>query len=134
MIIIRGEFLNKKKYTVISGTAAVFSGFICGFIGSGGGVVLLLTLTFLQKKFKNEISDEKSIYAVNIAAVVAMSAVSAVIYAFNGKLQLKEAVLYILPAAAGGLCGAFLLQKIKTSYLNKILAAVTIYAGVRMFF
>lgn len=95
---------------------------------------LLLTLTFLQKKFKDRSCDEKSVYAINIAAVVAMSAVSAVVYIINGKLQLQNAVLYILPAAAGGLCGAFLLQKIKISYLNKILAVITIYAGVKMLF
>ncbi len=126
--------MNKKKYIIISGTAAILSGFICGFIGSGGGMFLLLTLTFLQKKFNDGSCDEKNVYAINIAAVVAMSAVSAAVYAMNGKLRLQEAALYVLPAAAGGLCGAFLLQKIKISYLNIILAAVTIYAGIRMLF
>jgi uncharacterized membrane protein YfcA len=124
--------LNKKIYAIITGTAALISGFICGFIGSGGGMLLLLTLTYLQKKIKDGTGDIKNVYAVNIAAVVAMSAVSAVTYAIAGKLPLRETAVYILPAMAGGLCGAYFLDKIKTSYLNKIFAAVTIYAGVKM--
>ncbi|MDD4772216.1 MAG: sulfite exporter TauE/SafE family protein [Eubacteriales bacterium] len=124
--------MSGKSYTIISGAAAVISGFVCGFIGSGGGIILLLTLNFMRDKIKDNVPDEKNIYAVNIASVVAMSAVSAAVYSLNGNLPFKQAAVYMLPAAAGGLCGAFLLQKIKTSYLNKILAAVTIYAGVKM--
>lgn len=132
VITIRRRPLNKKTYAEITGAAALISGFICGFIGSGGGMLLLLTLSYLQKKIKDGTGDIKNVYAVNIAAVVAMSVVSAVTYAIAGKLPLREATVYILPAMAGGLCGAFLLDKIKTSYLNKIFAAITIYAGVKM--
>ena len=126
--------MNRRLYTIISGAASVISGFVCGFIGSGGGIILLLTLSYLRDKLKDDTSDEKNVYAVNIASVVAMSAVSAAVYSLNGSLPLKQAAVYVLPAAAGGLCGAVLLQKIKLSYLRKILAAITIYAGVQMLF
>lgn len=118
----------------IAGAAALAAGIVCGFIGSGGGTVLLLALLFVHKKHHGDDDEAKDIYAVNIAAVIAMSAVSAAVYAINGNLRLREGAMFILPAAAGGLCGALLLHKIKTCHLNKILAAITIYAGFKMLF
>lgn len=125
--------MKKHIYSyLILGGAAAASGYICGLIGSGGGMLLLLAMTFLNNKCGLGLGDTKDIYAQNIAAVASMSMVSAVFYAFCGKLPFIDTLIYLLPAAAGGLCGALLLDKIKIKYLNKILAAVTIYAGYKM--
>ena len=76
----------------------------------------------------------RDFFAQNITVVAAMSAVSAVMYAISGKLNFGGSLIYLLPAAAGGICGALLLDRIDTFILKLIFAAVTIYGGIRMLF
>jgi len=108
--------------TAVSGIAA---GVVNGLIGTGGGIILVLTLS---KSMKNT----KDVFATVIAAILPMSAVSAVSYAVGGNVSIGETAVYIIPAIIGGVIGAVLLDKIGVKWLKILFSGLVIYSGIRM--
>ncbi|MGN1095498.1 MAG: TSUP family transporter, partial [Eubacteriales bacterium] len=82
--------------------------------------------------FKN-IYDKKDIFAMTLASSFLISLSSAFMYAKNGYVSFFEYAPYLVPAAIGGAAGAFLLDKMKISFLSKLFAAIVIYAGITLF-
>lgn len=126
MIHINKRDLLRLVLIAVSGAAA---GFISGLLGAGGGIVLIFALNMVLGE-KGECSRDN--FATSLAAVTVYSLVSAAMYKGNGQLPVKEAAVYIIPAAVGGIAGAYLLDKINTERLKQIFAAVVIYAGISM--
>ena len=110
--------------TALSGTAA---GVINGFIGTGGGIILVL---ILSKSMGND--KTRDTFATVIATVLPMSAVSAITYAVQGNVPLIETAVYIIPAIIGGIIGAVLLDKIGVRVLKIIFSGLVVYSGIRM--
>jgi len=63
-----------------------------------------------------------------------ISAISAAMYGMRGAVDLRELDILILPAIAGGLIGALVLDKINTKWLRLLFAAIIIYSGLTMLF
>ena len=64
-----------------------------------------------------------------------VSAVSALRYRLAGVDPLPRSLLpLLLPAAAGGLLGAFLLERTSPHRLRRLFAAVILVSGIRMLF
>ena len=127
------------KNKLILSSAALSAGFINGFIGTGGGIILYFTLKLLNKTVERDAlgapSQEdamKNIMAMIVASVIPMSIVSAVMYIIKGNMIYKELAVYLPGALIGGIIGAFLLDKLKFKIIKKIFAVLIIYAGVRM--
>lgn len=112
---------------ILTSLAGAAAGVVNGFIGTGGGIVLILILSKVMKT-----CDTKDIFATVIAAILPMSVVSAVSYYIQGDLPIKETAVYIIPAVIGGVIGAFLLDKIKTDWLKLIFSGLVVFAGVKM--
>lgn len=109
---------------VLSGTAA---GVVNGFIGTGGGIILIFVLSKLMGK-----SNTKDTFATVIAAILPMSAVSAISYYNQGNVPLGKTAVYIVPAVIGGVIGAIWLDKIKVNWLKLIFCGLVVYAGIKM--
>jgi len=118
------------KNKLILSSASVAAGFANGLIGTGGGIILYFTLKLLNKD-KNE-EDMKDIMAMIVACIIPMSIISAIIYMIKGTLVYNKLPVYLPAALIGGIAGAFLLDKLKFKFIQKIFAALLIYAGVRM--
>lgn len=119
--------------TAIGGLAA---GFINGMLGTGGGIILVFLLGYLMRRdptLKN-IYSTRDVFATVILAILPMSFVSAWFYIKDGSVNINDALVYILPGIAGGIAGAYLLDKINVKFLKKLFAAMVIYAGVKMMF
>ena len=119
--------------TAIGGLAA---GFINGMLGTGGGIILVFLLGYLMRRdptLKN-IYSTRDVFATVILAILPMSFVSALFYIKEGSVNINDALVYILPGIAGGIAGAYLLDKINVKFLKKLFAAMVIYAGVKMMF
>ena len=119
--------------TAIGGLAA---GFINGMLGTGGGIILVFLLGYLMRRdptLKN-IYSTRDVFATVILAIRPMSFVSAWFYIKDGSVNINDALVYILPGIAGGIAGAYLLDKINVKFLKKLFAAMVIYAGVKMMF
>ena len=108
----------------------IAAGFLNGLLGAGGGIVLIYALSALHPQADAE--GVRDIFAAAILCVIAMSALSAALYTADHGIGTEVISDIILPAAAGGILGAFLLDKIRTDTLKKIFAGVVLFGGLRM--
>lgn len=109
---------------------ACLAGLVSGVFGALGGVaVMYICARANPPKTPSAVRDN---YALTLAVVLAVSAVSAVAYAVRGDVDYVAAAPAILPAAAGGVTGAVLCDRLPASALRLIFAALTVWAGARM--
>lgn len=102
------------------------AGFINGFLGTGGGILLLFGSYFLSRRDEQNTRD---LLASTALVTLALSAVSAVIYALREPIVTDQLPSYLIPAAIGGALGAWLLDRLPTSFLEKLFALLVIVAG-----
>lgn len=123
-----------KIFTLLV-ACGILAGVINGFLGSGGGIILIFIMTFLAEKSFFPLglrNDPKSFFATAVASILPMSVISAVFYFLRGDLSLEGSSVFLLPAAVGGVFGSFMLEKLSTKLLKAIFAVLMIWAGVRM--
>lgn len=124
-----------KKYTglffaVLGG--GLVAGVVNGLFGTGGGIIIVYLLSRLYAESCEY--QTKDIFAMTVGSVLIMSAASLVMYARGEEFSLSEATDYLLPAAIGGLIGAFLLDRTNATLMKKIFAVLVIYAGITLIF
>jgi uncharacterized membrane protein YfcA len=115
---------NIRKYLLVG----AISGFVSGFFGAGGGVVLIFALSLLMKNSK------KRIFAQTVLITSSFALVSAVIYQMKGNLPFDIALRYVMPAALGGALGAYLLTRLKLKAVKRVFALTVILGGIIMVF
>lgn len=108
---------------LIAGAAA---GFINGFFGAGGGMVLVPLLIYLVGL------EDKLAFSSAISVILPFCVVSLVIYGLNGSLPLRESVPYLIGGAAGGLLGGILFKKVGARFLHIALGILILFGGVRL--
>ena len=121
----------KRLFLLLTGAV---SGFINGFLGTGGGIFLLFSAK-LEEKMLPPAPNEKDRFAQTVSVTLILSVVSAIIYfSGSGAVDASSAVIYILPALAGGAVGAKLLDIISVRLLNTVFSLLLITAGAIMLF
>ncbi len=119
------------------------AGLLNGLLGAAGGILLVAALPRITPPSPlyppalplGTYHQRRDILATALAVMLPISAVSGLIYWMGGIRPSPTLLLaLILPAAAGGLLGAKLLNRIPNHLLKKIFAAVVVIAGVRMLF
>lgn len=115
----------KASFYLVSGA---LSGFVNGFFGTGGGIILLFAM-YIDARHLGSTTETKDRFAQTAVITLLFSAVSAIFYISSGVLAAGESIVYIVPAAIGGYLGARLLDKIGTVWLNRIFAILIIIAG-----
>ena len=118
---------QKLIFAVITGIAA---GFLNGFMGAGSGVVLMFAIAALNNDKSEDAARDN--FATVVACVLPLSLVSTAIYVSKDAASAELVGRFALPAAAGGLIGAFLTDKLNTKILRLVFAVVVIVAGVNM--
>lgn len=125
--VSRGGGKNFKGLLSELGVGAL-GGFINGFFGGGGGMVIVPMLIGLLKY------ERKKAHASCIAVVLPMAAAGGLVYALGGKVDFIK----LLPVGGGvllgGITGALLLKKIKPELLNYVFCAIMALAGLKMLF
>ena len=115
---------NKWILAILGGLA----GFINGFLGGGGGVLvvsLLLTVMALP---------QKNAQATALLIILPLTVVSAVVYLFKGVIDWQPTLWATLGVVLGGAVGALLLSKLKSDVIKIIFAVVLILGGIKMLF
>ena len=73
------------------------AGFVNGFFGAGGGMIVVPLLILLVKL------EDKNAFSSAISIILPLTIVSLVIYAKNGVLDVNAALPYLLGGAGGGI-------------------------------
>lgn len=110
--------------------AGFAAGFLNGLLGAGGGILLVYALSAMNPdKTPDGVRDN---FAATIAAVLPVTLFSAILYGIDGRMDISAVTPLVIPAALGGLSGAWLLSRINTKLLKKLFAVLVIYSGIRM--
>ena len=117
---------NKTFNLVLFCTLSFLAGGINGFLGTGGGIIFIYTLSNLTK------NEQKDNFPTTLCATIPISLIALISYARNGNVDFDFAKGLIIPCALGGLLGAILVDKLKVKWLNTIFALLVIYSGTCM--
>ena len=102
------------------------AGFVNGFFGAGGGMLVVPLLIVLVG-----LADRQA-FSSAISIILPLTIVSLVIYAKNGALDIKAALPYLLGGAGGGVLAGLWFRKIPAKALHLILGVVILVGGVRL--
>lgn len=105
-------------------------GFVNGFFGGGGGMLVVPMLTLVNK------FSQKQSHATAILVILPITIISVIAYVIGDGLGVDfSTIAYTtLGVAMGGGVGAFALKKINNKALVKIFAVVMFIAGAKMLF
>lgn len=124
---MKSRFKNALPYLLLGAAA----GFVNGFLGTGGGILLLFGSYFLSRGHR---VDTRDLLASTTLVTLILSAVSAVIYFRKGSVETASLPSYLIPALCGGALGASLMERIPTVFLEKLFALLVMVAGTLMMF
>lgn len=117
---------HKGIFVAITLFSGILAGLLNGFLGSGGGIILIFIMGVLLPKL-----DARDIFATAVLSILPMSAVSAYFYYQGGGIGIAEHAPYYASALFGGILGAVLLDKISTTLLKTVFAILMLWAGFR---
>lgn len=123
----------RHSLRLISIAAVGFAaGLVGGLFGTGGGI--LIVFLFSKIYARSEKYTAKDHFAMTLLCMTLLSAVSLFSYFQNGSVEPSHFIPILLPAALGGIVGAFLLEKLPLAWLQRLFAALIVYAGATMLF
>ena len=98
-------------------------GFINGFLGGGGGVLVVAVFLALYAL------PQKNAHATALLVILPISLISALVYLLNGSVDWE----YTLFATIGVAAGALLLNRLSGNVVKLIFSLLLLASGVRMF-
>ena len=102
------------------------SGLLNGLFGSGGGLAAVPLI-------ESQGIQPKKAHATSVALIFCLSIITALVYFFNGFIDIKSTISYIPGGIAGAVTGTFLLKRINNSILRRIFGAIMIISSIRIF-
>lgn len=105
-----------------------FIGFLNGFMGAGGGIVLVPFLIYVLG------FEEKTAHATAVLTIFPISVLSSVFYVAHGAFNFSVTLPVLVGSLVGGVLGAFLLKKLKNNVVTLVFSIVMIVSAVYMFF
>ncbi len=104
----------------------VFVGFVNGFLGAGGGMLLVPCIIPILN------IEPKKAHATAILIILPICIVSGIIFALKGAFDFDVFLPCLIGTIAGGVLGTFILGKLKNNIITSIFSIVMIAAGVVM--
>jgi len=106
------------RRTLTLAAIGTLAGLFSGLFGVGGGIVIV-PLLVLWLGF-----DERLATGTSLAAIVLIAAVATAVHAGYGNVRVAEGILIGVPAVIGVLIGTELQQRISTSAISLVFAAL----------
>ncbi len=116
--------LRILKYLGIGLTAGIAN----GLFGSGGGTIAVPAMVYLLDE------EEHHAHATALLIILPLTLVSSVFYLINNYVDWNITWKAMVGGVAGGIIGAFLLNKCPSGVLRKIFGIFMIVAAIRMIF
>lgn len=114
------------KDVLIMVAAGLFIGFVNGFLGAGGGMLLVPFLTLLLKM------DSKVAHSTAVFVIAPICLISGITYIIKGVIDWKILLPVAIGTLVGGVVGTFLLKKFSSNVISIIFWCVMIFSGVWM--
>lgn len=118
------KFLKNCSVAVLS----AFVGFVNGFFGGGGGMLLV---PMLEKVLKVPV---KKSHATAIAIILPVSVAGAITYLISGYFDLAPFLGVSGGCVAGGIAGALLLKKLPSGAVGVAFSLIMIGVAVKLIF
>lgn len=115
-----------KRPSWTAGCSGMVAGLLNGFLGAGGGVILVPLLRGAHHL------PEKSALATSLAIMLPLTAVSVLIHAVQGELCWQAALPYGLGGIAGGYLAGKWLHRLPAAWLRRGFGLLLLAAGARM--
>lgn len=136
--------------------AGVGAGVLNGLLGAAGGILLVTLLPRLplprllagetgghelaaerrpadRRTADRRLPDRRDAMATALCVMLPVSAASFVMYALRGvRVDVPLVTAVLLPAAVGGVVGAYLLGRVPREALRRIFALLVVISGLRM--
>ncbi|MCC3869368.1 MULTISPECIES: sulfite exporter TauE/SafE family protein [Terrisporobacter] len=119
---------QSTPFNIKNSVIGLFTGFINGVFGSGGGTLLVPILNNILK-----VEEHKS-HSTALAVIIFLSTTSSVIYISKGTFDINLTVQAAIGSIIGGIIGAKLLNKLNGKFLRIGFGVVMIIAACRMVF
>ena len=122
--------LEKKhfNFNIKNSLIGIFTGFVNGIFGSGGGTLLVPILNNIV-----DVEEHKS-HATALAIIIFLTSASSVIYISKGTYEFSLTLKVAIGSVIGGIIGAKLLSKVTGKFLRISFGAIMIIASIRMVF
>lgn len=121
--------VSKFRVALLTVGLSFLAGGINGFVGTGGGIVIVYMLYLIHK---DDSEETKNNFAKTIITVLPMSLISLFVYIRNSNVDFNFMGKTLIPALIGGAVGAVVMDKIDRKWLSAIFAALVIYSGISM--
>lgn len=118
--------MSKWKFIVFSILVGLFVGFANGFMGAGGGMLLVPLLTLLFKM------DTKITHTTAVFVILPICLISGITYIIKGVVAYQILLPVAIGTCVGGVVGTFALKKLSAEWLSYIFYGVMIFSGVWM--
>ena len=116
------------NFSIKNSLIGIFTGFVNGVFGSGGGTLLVPILNNIVK-----IEEHKS-HATALSIIIFLTSASSVIYVSRGTYDINLTLKVAIGSIIGGILGAKLLSKITGKVLRISFGTIMIIAALRMVF
>ena len=116
----------KKSKWLHYGLAGAAAGFVNGFFGAGGGMVLVPMLIKVCKV------EDKKAFSSAISIILPLSLVSLFIYYQQGVFPFMKSLPYLAGGLAGGILGGILFRKASPLFLHRFFGLIICWGGVRL--
>ena len=116
--------MNIFKFLFFSIITGLLVGGINGFMGAGGGMVLVPLLCWLFKM------TNKPAHATAVFVIMPICLVSGITYLLKGIVDYKILLPVAIGTAIGGVIGTFALKKLNNTIIGLIFYGVMIFSGV----
>ena len=126
-LLAHNKNMNRAAEVICLILLGVGVGFINGFLGAGGGM-LLVPLIILILKLPTKVA-----HATAILIILPICVASGVAYIVNGAFSLKVFLPCLIGTIVGGVLGTFILSKLKNNVITAIFSVVMIAAGDILF-
>ncbi len=122
-----GDKKGKKNFIkIVDVIVGGLSGLVGGLFGGGGGIMIVPTLTEINK------TDTRTAHATAILSILPLTIASSIIHFQGGYYDNTIFTYTVIGSIIGGLIGATLLKKLPTKLITFIFSIVMIIAGVQM--
>lgn len=119
----------KKIYSkLLLALFGLVTGFINGFFGGGGGMICVPLLVYANNE------PVKKAHATALLIILPISIISAIFYFSFGTLDFDVLFKSGAGVVAGGIAGAFLLNKMSNNIIKLFFSAVMLAAGIKLLF